>query len=214
MEHLYTLSVPGRAGLLQLYTLRMQNGNPGQAPVAPFPSAAVSQYPPGAVPAHAILQVRENKRQLNSPEETNDPQWKRVRFEGVGAQASGGTATQFLAGGGVHVWGAAAASNVPNSSAASQRPAAEASPEDFPVVEALVRREGTDKFKRVQVDGQLNAVERADTVLVRLHPWTDRHLYTRLKVLRRHQLLNVMQLLQGMLCCVVNVVCSPIQGLC
>lgn len=150
----------------------MQSGNPSQPPVAsqvPYPSAVPVQYPPAAVPAHTILQGK-GKRPLNSAEEAGDPHWKRVRFEDVSAQASGGTATQSAAGGGMQGSNATAGSKVPHSNAGVQRPAPDPSPEDYPVVEAMVRREGTDKFRRVQVDGQLNAVERAEVVLVCIPP--------------------------------------------
>lgn len=144
---------------------RVQSSNPpgqAQAPstaYAPLSAAVPAQaYPAAAVPAHAILQMS-NKRPLNSPEDMGDPQLKRVRFEGSGVQNSGapGTSAQ-LAG----VQQTAATGSLAGVHSAAPDP----SPEDFPVVEALVRREGTDKLKRVQVDGQLNAVERAEAALV------------------------------------------------
>lgn len=41
--------------------------------------------------------------------------------------------------------------------------------DDLPVVEALVRREGTDKFKRFPFDPTMNAEQRAERVQVCLH---------------------------------------------
>jgi hypothetical protein len=112
------------------------------------------------MPAHPMLgqMATDNKRPLNSPEDMNDPQWKRVRFEGAVPQPNGPSAQ--------HAEGAQRWAEPPRSTVCSPTP--EASPEDFPVVEALVRREGTDRFRRVQVDGQMNAAERAEAVFVRL----------------------------------------------
>lgn len=42
------------------------------------------------------------------------------------------------------------------------------SPSDLPVVEAMVRREGTDKFKRFPFDPTMNAEQRAERVQVRV----------------------------------------------
>lgn len=42
----------------------------------------------------------------------------------------------------------------------------EVSPSDLPVVEAMVRREGTDKFKRFPFDPTMNAEQRAERVQV------------------------------------------------
>jgi hypothetical protein len=114
-----------------------------------------------------------------------DPTWKRVRFEGVPAHPADARTNSAIPaqpdGASLRVGGGSVSlqpvdpttSAAPMSMVGSQiqdrstsNSSLAPSPEDYPVVEAMVRREGTDRFKRVLLEGHLDEEQRAERGLV------------------------------------------------